>query len=135
MYIHISPRPFVPTFAERYLNINNLADPGVAASLNLIASRYIRPNMQWHIKEWIKSCSACHRSKVDRRIKTRLITFALPYKIDTFSHRFDRSITCIKWKWLLFNNDRLIYKITKNGAFKGYNCRISFSCYFWRMDT
>ena len=75
-----SPRPFVPSSFRRTIfeHFHNLAHPGVAASQKLISSRYVWPNMQKTVKEWVQSCGACQRSKIHRHTKTPLSTFALP---------------------------------------------------------
>ncbi|GFW20809.1 hypothetical protein TNCV_1050301 [Trichonephila clavipes] len=75
-----SPRPFVPHNFRRtiFQHFHNLAHPGVAASFQLIASRYVWPNMRKTVKDWVQNCIACQRSKVHRHTKTPLGTFALP---------------------------------------------------------
>ncbi|GFX57623.1 transposon Tf2-11 polyprotein [Trichonephila clavipes] len=75
-----SPRPFVPQNFRRTIfeHFHNLAHPGVAASFQLIASRYVWPNMRKTVKDWVQNCIACQRSKVHRHTKTPLGTFALP---------------------------------------------------------
>ncbi|GFT39822.1 hypothetical protein TNCV_4869711 [Trichonephila clavipes] len=75
-----SPRPFVPYNFRRTIfeHFHNLAHPGVAASFQLIASRYVWPNMRKTVKDWVQNCIACQRSKVHRHTKTPLGTFALP---------------------------------------------------------
>lgn len=74
------PRPFVPENFRRTLfeHFHNLAHSGVAATTQLISSRYVWPQMKKHLKEWVKSCIACQRSKVIRHTKTPLGTFASP---------------------------------------------------------
>ncbi|GFX91369.1 transposon Ty3-I Gag-Pol polyprotein [Trichonephila clavipes] len=83
-----SPRPFVPHNFRRTIfeHFHNLAHPGVAASFQLIASRYVWPNMRKTVKDWVQNCIACQRSKVHRHTKTPLGTFALPDA--RFSHTF-----------------------------------------------
>ncbi|GFX34249.1 hypothetical protein TNCV_3225991 [Trichonephila clavipes] len=75
-----SPRPFVPHNFRRTIfeHFHNLAHPGVAASFQLIASRYVWPNMRKTVKDWVQNCIACQRSKVHRHTKTPLGTFDLP---------------------------------------------------------
>ncbi|GFX44414.1 transposon Tf2-11 polyprotein [Trichonephila clavipes] len=75
-----SPSPFVPHNFRRTIfeHFHNLAHPGVAASFQLIASRYVWPNMRKTVKDWVQNCIACQRSKVHRHTKTPLGTFALP---------------------------------------------------------
>ncbi|GFW59646.1 hypothetical protein TNCV_2756551 [Trichonephila clavipes] len=74
-----SPRPFVPYNFRRTIfeHFHNLAHPGVAASFQLIASRYVWPNMQKTMKDWVQNCIACQRSKVHRHTKTSLGNFRL----------------------------------------------------------
>ncbi|GFY29403.1 retrovirus-related Pol polyprotein from transposon 412 [Trichonephila clavipes] len=75
-----SPRPFVPFNFRRTLfeHFHNLAHPGVAASFQLIASRYVWPNMRKTVKDWVQNCIACQSSKVHRHTKTPLGTYVLP---------------------------------------------------------
>ncbi|GFX28642.1 transposon Tf2-11 polyprotein [Trichonephila clavipes] len=65
-----SPRPFVPHNFRRTIfeHFHNLAHPGVAASFQLITSRYVWPNMRKTVKDWVQNCIACQRSKVHRHI-------------------------------------------------------------------
>lgn len=74
------PRPFVPQNFRRTIfeHFHNLAHPGIASTTKLISSRYVWPNMNKHLKDWVKSCSACQRSKVHRHTKTPLGTFSSP---------------------------------------------------------
>ncbi|GFS47684.1 transposon Tf2-11 polyprotein [Trichonephila clavipes] len=53
-----SPRPFVPHNFRRTIfeHFHNLAHPGVAASFQLIASRYVWPNMRKTVKDWVQNC-------------------------------------------------------------------------------
>ncbi|GFU08700.1 retrovirus-related Pol polyprotein from transposon 412 [Trichonephila clavipes] len=75
-----SPRPFLPYNFRRTIfeHFHNLAHPGVAASFQLIASKYVWPNMRKTVKDWVQNCIACQCSKVHRHTKTPLGTFALP---------------------------------------------------------
>jgi len=67
------PWPFVPINFRRtvFEHYHNLAYPGVAASIKLISPRYVWPNTQRNVKEWIQSCVAGERSKIHRHTKTR----------------------------------------------------------------
>ncbi|GFX78929.1 transposon Tf2-9 polyprotein [Trichonephila clavipes] len=75
-----SPRPFVSYNFRRTIfeHFHNLAHPSVAASFQLIASKYVWPNMRKTVKDWVQNCIACQRSKVHRHTKAPLGTFALP---------------------------------------------------------
>ncbi|GBO21922.1 Pro-Pol polyprotein [Araneus ventricosus] len=74
------PRPFVPTSFRKLIfdHLHNLAHPGIAASTKLISARYVWPGMKYQIKQWVRCCESCHRSKIQRHTKTPLGTFSLP---------------------------------------------------------
>ncbi|GBN05290.1 Transposon Ty3-G Gag-Pol polyprotein [Araneus ventricosus] len=74
------PRPFVPTFFRKLIfdHLHNLAHPGIAASTKLISARYVWPGMKYQIKQWVRCCESCQRSKIQRHTKTPLGTFSLP---------------------------------------------------------
>ncbi|GBM89585.1 Retrovirus-related Pol polyprotein from transposon opus [Araneus ventricosus] len=78
-------------FALRHLNwsstsfrklifdhLHNLAHPGIAASTKLICARYVWPGVKYQIKQWVRCCESCQRSKIQRHTKTPLGTFSLP---------------------------------------------------------
>ncbi|GBN01125.1 Transposon Ty3-G Gag-Pol polyprotein, partial [Araneus ventricosus] len=74
------PRPFVPTSFRKLIfdHLHNLAHPGIAASTKLISARYVWPGMKHQIKQWVRCCESCQRSKIQRHTKTPLGTFSLP---------------------------------------------------------
>ncbi|GBN70242.1 Transposon Ty3-I Gag-Pol polyprotein [Araneus ventricosus] len=74
------PRPFVPTSFRKLIfdHLHNLAHPGIAASTKLISARYVWPGMKYQIKQWVRCCESCQRSKIQRHTKTPLGTFSLP---------------------------------------------------------
>ncbi|GBN11656.1 hypothetical protein AVEN_102856-1 [Araneus ventricosus] len=74
------PRPFVPTSFRKLIfdHLHNLAHPGIAASTKLICARYVWPGMKYQIKQWVRCCESCQRSKIQRHTKTPLRTFSLP---------------------------------------------------------
>ncbi|GBN69221.1 Transposon Ty3-G Gag-Pol polyprotein [Araneus ventricosus] len=78
------PRPFVPTSFRKLIfdQLHNLAHPlslsGIAASTKLISARYVWPGMKYQIKQWVRCCESCQRSKIQRHTKTHLGTFSLP---------------------------------------------------------
>ncbi|GBN50159.1 Retrovirus-related Pol polyprotein from transposon 412, partial [Araneus ventricosus] len=74
------PRPFVPTSFRKLIfdHLHNLAHPGIAASTKFISARYVWPGMKYQIKQWVRCCESCQRSKIQRHIKTPLGTFSLP---------------------------------------------------------
>ncbi|GBN95167.1 Retrovirus-related Pol polyprotein from transposon opus [Araneus ventricosus] len=74
------PRPFVPTSFRKLIfdHLHNLAHPGIAALTKLISARYVWPGMKYQIKQWVRCCESCQRSKIQRHTKTPLGTFSLP---------------------------------------------------------
>ncbi|GFU84490.1 transposon Ty3-G Gag-Pol polyprotein [Trichonephila clavipes] len=82
-----SPRPFVPHNFRRTIfeHFHNLAHPGVAASFQLIASRYVWPNMRKTVKDWVQNCIVVN---VQKCTDTRRHLWALsPYLMQDF-HTF-----------------------------------------------
>ncbi|GBM98157.1 hypothetical protein AVEN_59787-1 [Araneus ventricosus] len=73
-----SSRPFVPESFLRHNFIHNISHPAIAATTKLIGARYVWPNVKRNIKEWIRCCEPCQRSKVQRHTKAPLATFSLP---------------------------------------------------------
>ncbi|GBM01496.1 Retrovirus-related Pol polyprotein from transposon 412 [Araneus ventricosus] len=75
-----SSRPLDPESFRRlnFEQLHNISHPGIAATTKLISARYVWPNMKRNIKEWVRRCEPCQRSKVQRRAKTPLRTFSLP---------------------------------------------------------
>ncbi|GFS47685.1 hypothetical protein TNCV_1973511 [Trichonephila clavipes] len=73
-------RPFVPK-SMRQLIFNALhffSHPGISASIDLIAKRFVWPGMRKDIKIMVRSCVKCQRAKVTRHTKSPIGTFALP---------------------------------------------------------
>ncbi|GBM87449.1 hypothetical protein AVEN_90458-1 [Araneus ventricosus] len=58
-----SSRPLVPESFRRCI-IHNISHPGIAATTKLISARYVCPNMKRNIKEWVRCCEPCQRSRV-----------------------------------------------------------------------
>ena len=68
------PRPFVTAENRREIfeGLHNLSHPGVRGTLRLIGDRYYWPKMKKQIKEWVKECEPCQRSKINRHEKTEI---------------------------------------------------------------
>lgn len=75
-----TPRPFVPKSFRKTIfdHLHNISHPGIITTTKLICSRYVWPNMQRHIKDWVRCCESCQRSKIQRHTKAPLGTFSLP---------------------------------------------------------
>ncbi|GBN71374.1 Transposon Tf2-8 polyprotein [Araneus ventricosus] len=74
------PRPFVPkNIRELIFNtLHFFSHPGISASIDLIAKRFVWPGMRKDIKSMVRSCVKCQRAKVTRHTKSPIGTFALP---------------------------------------------------------
>ena len=102
------PRPIVPSLYRRLVfdTLHGLSHPGIAASLRLIAARYVWPSMNKDVRMWAKQCLRCQRSKVHRHVASPIGTFATPdarfdhVHIDIVgplpqSHGYTHILTCI----------------------------------------
>ncbi|GFX07008.1 transposon Tf2-11 polyprotein [Trichonephila clavipes] len=74
------PRPFVPKSIRQLIfkALHFFSHPGISASINLIAKRFVLPGMRKYIKIMVRSCVKCQRAKVTRHTKSPIGTFALP---------------------------------------------------------
>lgn len=102
------PRPIVPSSHRRLVfdSLHGLSHPGIAASLRLVAARYVWPSMNKDVRMWAKQCLQCQRSKVHRHVASPIGTFATPdarfdhIHIDIVgplppSHGYTHILTCI----------------------------------------
>ncbi|CAI2730875.1 unnamed protein product [Schistosoma spindalis] len=74
------PRPIVPSTYRRLVfdALHGLSHPGIAATLRLIAARYVWPSMNKDVRMWVKQCLQCQLSKVHRHVAAPIGTFATP---------------------------------------------------------
>ena len=74
------PRPIVPLTYRRQVfdSLHGLSHPGIAATLRLVAARYVWPSMNKEVRLWAKQCLQCQRSKVHRHVAAPIGTFATP---------------------------------------------------------
>ncbi|GBN77067.1 Transposon Ty3-I Gag-Pol polyprotein [Araneus ventricosus] len=74
------PRPFVPKNMRELIfkTLHFFSHPGISASIDLIAKRFVWPGMRKDIKSMVRSCVKCQRAKVTRHTKSPIGTFALP---------------------------------------------------------
>ena len=74
------PRPVVPPGFRRLVfnSLHHLSHPGIRATQQLIASRFVWPKMHSDIKWWVRSCLQCQRSKVTRHNVSPLSTLPTP---------------------------------------------------------
>ena len=75
-----TPRPFVPKTMRRaaFDSLHSLSHPGIRATLKLIGTSFVWPNMNHDVRSWAKSCMHCQKSKVYRHTITPLGTFMAP---------------------------------------------------------
>ena len=73
-------RPFVPIDFRRavFNSLHSLSHPGINATQQLIADRFVWPGMNADIRAWTKSCLHCQRAKIQSHTVTPLSTFATP---------------------------------------------------------
>lgn len=69
---HNKIRPYVPPNLRYsvFLNLHNLAHPGIRATKRLILDRYVWPTITENITEWTRACKDCQTSKVLRHTKS-----------------------------------------------------------------
>ncbi|GFX98955.1 transposon Tf2-6 polyprotein [Trichonephila clavipes] len=74
------PRPFVPKRMRQLIfkALHFFSHPGISASIDLIAKRFVWTGMRKDIKIMVRSCVKCQRAKVTRHTKSPIGTFALP---------------------------------------------------------
>ncbi|GBN66101.1 hypothetical protein AVEN_204398-1 [Araneus ventricosus] len=73
-------RPYIPK-THRYQvfrNLHDLAHPGVHATVRLICSRFVWPEMKQDIVNFTRSYIACQRSKIFRHVHSPLAEFKVP---------------------------------------------------------
>ncbi|XP_017302025.1 uncharacterized protein LOC103515183 [Diaphorina citri] len=74
------PRPYVPSNFRRALfsQLHELSHPGGRASVHLVCSRFVWPNMKKDIKLWVRQCHKCQISKVHKHERSPLVHFLVP---------------------------------------------------------
>lgn len=67
-------RPYIPQPLRHgvFKQFHNLSHPGVRTSRKLIKRRFIWPNMNIDIKNWVKSCHPCQLVKIGKHTRTPL---------------------------------------------------------------
>ncbi|CAL8105367.1 unnamed protein product [Calicophoron daubneyi] len=75
-----APRPVVPlTFRKTVFNVlHGLSHPGVRATVKLITSRFVWPNVDRDVRNWARSCIRCQKAKITRHTKSALGSFPIP---------------------------------------------------------
>lgn len=73
-------RPFIPTGCRQnvFAKMHNLSHPGVNASTKLISERFVWPSMRKSIKNFVQSCMACQKNKIQRHTKSPLCKYVQP---------------------------------------------------------
>ena len=75
-----SPRPYVPVALREVLcrHFHGFSHPGGRATTNLIAKRFIWPSMNKYIKNFVRNCLSCQKSKINKHEKSPLQPFLPP---------------------------------------------------------
>ena len=73
-------RPFVPIDFRRavFNSLHSLSHPGINATQQLIADRFVWPGMNADIRAWTKSCLHCQQAKIQHHTVTPLSTSETP---------------------------------------------------------
>ena len=74
------PRPLVPRAWRRpvFDSLHGLSHPGIRATRQLLASRYVWPEMNADVRRWSRTCIQCQRTKVQRHTVNPLSSFSTP---------------------------------------------------------
>ncbi|KAJ8383832.1 hypothetical protein AAFF_G00214020 [Aldrovandia affinis] len=81
------PRPLAPKMWRRkaFDVIHGLSHPGRKPSRRLVTEKFVWHGMKKDIRDWVKTCVACQRTKVHRHVKAPLEQFTVPER------RFDHA--------------------------------------------
>lgn len=73
-------RPYLPEQFRKpvFKQLHSISHPGVKASQNLIASRFVWKNINTDIRDWVRVCLQCQRNKITRHTQSPLQEFPLP---------------------------------------------------------
>lgn len=73
-------RPFVPKqlHFQIFTQLHGLSHPGGRATLHLISERFVWPSMKKDIKNYVRKCHQCQRSKVHRHERSSLTSYIAP---------------------------------------------------------
>lgn len=65
-------RPYVPASLRHpvFTSVHRVSHPGVRATKQLIARRFVWPGLNKDVARWVKACLACQRAKIHRHNHT-----------------------------------------------------------------
>lgn len=77
---HNCTRIYVPSQLRRAVfdTLHSICHPGVRATQHLVTERYVWPRIRANIRDWVRTCTACQRIKVQRHTKPPWGKFPLP---------------------------------------------------------
>ena len=75
-------RPFVPQSWRRRVfdSLHGLGHPGIDRTRQVIASKFVWPNMRSDVTRWARDCLDCQRAKVNRHTTPEIGEFEVPAK-------------------------------------------------------
>ena len=75
-------RPFVPQSWRRRVfdSLHGLGHPGIERTRQVIASKFVWPNMRSDVTRWARDCLDCQRAKVNRHTTPNIGEFEVPSK-------------------------------------------------------
>ena len=75
-------RPFVPQSWRRRVfdSLHGLGHPGIERTRQVIASKFVWPNMRSDVTRWARDCVDCQRAKINRHTTPNIGEFEVPAK-------------------------------------------------------
>ncbi len=117
-------------------SLHNLSHPSIHSTQSLLTTRYVWPSIQSDIRKWTCTCLQCQKSKIQRRTRSPLSTFAIP------SHRFYHvHIDIVGPLWFQLHVDlyRPIHMLARSISYGQHHCgdmrihiRVWVDCTIWR---
>jgi hypothetical protein len=76
---------FVPQKLRRriYDQLHGISHPGGRASIRIIKRTYYWPKMEQEIRDWVRKCDSCQRSKISRHTKSQLEQYPQVNRFET----------------------------------------------------
>lgn len=75
-------RPYLPLEFRKiaFQTLHNLAHPGVKATVKLLTSRFVWPNIKKDVTVWTRTCIPCQRSKIHQHTRSPVQNIQVPDK-------------------------------------------------------
>jgi len=82
------PRPLVPTTFRREIFdlIHGLAHPSIHSTTKLVSEKFVWHSMKRDLRDWVRSCEHCQRSKIHRHTKPPIQDLPQPTQRFSYIH-------------------------------------------------